>query len=171
MFSKAQDAIEKLIAAVEALSIKVNAQSEVLADMSARLRALEKVPPVPAPAPPAPGPAPGPAPEPPATPSTRSRAEVQRILLEEFAKQTSFLPGGANGSATPAEVNDPKRAIQMWVSDLIDNYSAATLPDAELRALLVTRIAAEVKKYGWDRNYPPASQHMVVSGESSTKLA
>lgn len=76
MFSEAEDAIGKLIAAVEALTVKVNAQSEVLADMSVRLRAIEKAPP----------PEPPPAPEP-----TRTDADIRAIVTQEFVRATTHV--------------------------------------------------------------------------------
>jgi hypothetical protein len=111
--------------------------------------------PQPAPTPvPAPQPAPTPVPAPAPAPQVRSREQVTAILLEEFAKQTSFVPGGANGSATPEETRDPARAIQIWTTNLM-SLGADTMDEGVLRSMLKNMIAKDVKEYQWATSYPP----------------
>lgn len=109
-------------------------------------------PPVSASPPPTP---PAPVPVPPAAPSTsRTRNQVTRIILEEFAKQTSFVPGGANGTATAAEIVDPARAVQLWTNNLI-GLNALEIPETNLRAMVGAMFAVDVKRYGWEQSHPP----------------
>lgn len=165
MFKEAETAFNELKAAAEALSsqmdavrVTLDAQSKVLVEINRRLSALEKAPepaPVPAPAPePAPEPAPGP---------VRDRDAVTRLVLSEFAKQTSFIPGGG-------DIVSPDKAIQLWTTGAIEQYDALNAPEDAVRAALAQAIRVDVQKYGWDKSHPPKGDlvsFVVVSGAST----
>ena len=107
--------------------------------------------PVPAPVPPAPVPSP-PAPPPAAV---RTRAEVERILLEEWRKVTTFVPGGSDPFAKD-------KAMGMHVDDMILNQSALTIAENDLRILAARRVEGEMSKFPqWPR---VGSSHVIVSG-------
>lgn len=91
----------------------------------------------------------------PVQPVLRGRAEVTNLFLDELAKVTSFIPGGSNGSATPAETLDPRGAVQLHTTELISYDQALYLPEAELRELIRQRVRGEADKYLWAENYPP----------------
>lgn len=87
---------------------------------------------------------------------TRTREQVTAIFLEELGKLTSFIPGGANGSATPEEVADPTRAVQLWTDKLM-GVGADTMNETVLRSGIKSMIAKDVQEYQWAVNYPPKS--------------
>jgi uncharacterized coiled-coil protein SlyX len=110
-------------------------------------------PATPKPPPAAPPPAPNPpAPPPPANPPPpmrqRTREEVRAIVLDEFAKRTTFIPGGG-------DIEDPTKAIQLWTSNVIENMGGLTDPEAEVRARLGPLIQADVDANpSWPRVEP-----------------
>ncbi len=140
MFSEAQSAIERLIAAVEALTVKVNAQSEVLADMSVRLRAVEK----------APAPAPSPAPAPAPAPAPRTDADIRAIVTQEFAKATTHVL--------------TETAMVAWINHFKQPQFASLDAEAFQAAVEAQVIEDRDIKYKWPKAGP-----MVVSGMSSVR--
>lgn len=154
----------------------IDAQSIVMADQRRKHNALEgdvqkikdlvwgKKPP--APTPPAPPPATPVPPTPPPTPTPpahvpapkppspiRTRADVIRIIVEEFGKQTPFLPG-------EGDVTDPNKAIGQWATLWINDKDALYLPEEILRTLLAVQVDADIRKYSWERK--PGSEPPVV---------
>jgi hypothetical protein len=86
---------------------------------------------------------------------SRTRDDVTRIIVEEFAKQTSYLPGDG-------DITDPNKAIQLWTSNFVDNHSALTAPESELRKKIADMVAIDVIKYQW-----PGPTGPEISGQAN----
>jgi outer membrane biosynthesis protein TonB len=190
--AKDKEELVRIKATLEKMYDNAVAQGKVAKDLLSKVNAfLKRKPTAPAPAPvpkpapapaptptapaPVPKPAPAPAPTPTAPapapkPAVRSREQVTDILLEEFSKQTSFVPGGANGSATEEEIQDPSRAMQLWTTNLME-LGAASMDETVLRSMLKNMIAKDVAQYKWNETYPPSATALKRTGITITGAA
>lgn len=71
--------------------------------------------------------------------------EVRDIVLSEFAKRTTFIPGGG-------DIEDPNKAIGLWTTLALEQLNGATAPEATLRAALGKLIQRDVNDHPqWPR--------------------
>jgi len=147
-------------------------QNRVVADLAAKVRAIMArmgmgtpkpvLTPVPdanlvKPLPPTPEP---PEPAGSAPQIQRGREDVTRILLEELAKITSFVPGYGDVTGTNS-------AIQLHTDDVIAKLNALQVPEPILRPQIAARWQEEIdlRFPSWPTDFPP-----VVTTKPTTEL-